>query len=216
MLPGSLFWRSDLEQRLRVFIDFWNFQLNWNDRTTKAPPDWPKVPLAFVHKAKELLSTAGSTDTLVLNETRVYASYDPASPKDAKLRTWLDGFLDRQPSFRVFARERKSHMRPVRCTTCGSEFANCPECDQPFRQSAEKGVDSAIVTDLLSLAWENAYEVAILVSSDADFVPAVDRLQEKGFKVINGTWKGHGHQLARVCWASFEIDGLTSTLIRKA
>jgi hypothetical protein len=36
-----------MEQRLRVFIDFWNFQLNWNDRTAKSLPDRPKVPLAF-------------------------------------------------------------------------------------------------------------------------------------------------------------------------
>ena len=36
----------------------------------------------------------------------------------------------------------------------------------------EKGVDTAIITDLLTLAWEGAYDVAILVSSDADLVPA--------------------------------------------
>ena len=203
-----------MDQRLRVFIDFWNLQLNWNDRTGKAPPDWPKVPLALAQRARDLIATAGSTDTLVLHETRVYASYDPASPKDTKLRAWLDAFLDRQPSFRVFARERKSHLRPVRCSACGAEFPNCPQCHQAFRQSAEKGVDTAIATDLLSLAWEGAYDVAILVSSDADFVPAVERLQEKGLKVINATWRGHGHQLARVCWASFEIDGLTTSLVR--
>jgi uncharacterized LabA/DUF88 family protein len=97
-----------------------------------------------------------------------------------------------------------------------ASLRTAPGAINRFGRAQNKGVDSAIVTDLLSLAWENAYEVAILVSSDADFVPAVERLQEKGFKVINGTWKGHGHQLARVYWASFEIDGLTSTLIRKA
>jgi len=83
-----------------------------------------------------------------------------------------------------------------------------------FRQGTEKGVDTAIVTDLLSLAWERAYDIAVLVSSDADFVPAVERLQEKGFKVVNATWQGHGHQLARVCWASFEIDHLIPQLTR--
>jgi hypothetical protein len=91
-----------MEQRLRVFIDFWNFQLNWNDRTAKRLPDWPKVPLVFAQEARRLMATAGSTDSLVLHEARVYASYDPASPKDAKLRRWLDSFLDLQPSFRVY------------------------------------------------------------------------------------------------------------------
>lgn len=203
-----------MEQRLRVFIDFWNFQLNWNDRTAKKPPDWPKIPRIFADEARRLMATGGSTDSLVLHETRVYASYDPASPKDTKLRGWLDAFLDRQPSFRVYTRERKSHVRPLHCAACGVEIPVCPKCSVPFRQSTEKGVDSAIVTDLISLAWEQAYETAILVSSDADFVPAVERLQEKGFKIINATWRGHGHQLARVCWASFEIDRLADGLVR--
>ena len=49
----------------------------------------------------------------------------------------------------------------------------------------EKGVDTAIVTDLLSLAGEEAYDVAILVSSDADHIPAVEWIQAHGRKVIN-------------------------------
>ena len=60
-----------MAQRLRVFIDFWNFQLNWNDRTGKAPPDWPKVPLALAQKARDLIAAAGLSDNLVLHETRV-------------------------------------------------------------------------------------------------------------------------------------------------
>ena len=76
------------------------------------------------------------------------------------------------------------------------------------RHSPEKGVDSAIVTDLFSLAWEGAYDIGILLSSDADFVPAVERLQEKGVKIVNATWKDYGHQLAKVCWGSFLIDSI--------
>jgi|GEM_PF-5530480 len=33
-----------------------------------------------------------------------------------------------------------------------------------------------MVTDLLALAWENAWEVAILLSSDRDFIPAIQML----------------------------------------
>ncbi len=73
-------------------------------------------------------------------------------------------------------------------------------------------MDTAIVTDLLSLAWEGAYDVAILVSSDSDLVPGVERLQEKGPKVINATWKSHGHHLAKASWASFDVDGLVGDL----
>jgi len=43
----------------------------------------------------------------------------------------------------------------------------------------EKGVDTAIVTDLLSLASEDAYDVAVLLSSDADHIPAVEWVQNR-------------------------------------
>ena len=75
-------------------------------------------------------------------------------------------------------------------------------------------MDAAILTDMFSLAWEQAYEVAILVSSDADMVPAVEKIQDKGLKVINATWSGWGHQLAKTCWASFDIDPLIIQLSR--
>ena len=36
----------------------------------------------------------------------------------------------------------------------------------------EKGVDSTLVTLMLKKAWLNNYDVALLVSSDRDFIPA--------------------------------------------
>jgi uncharacterized LabA/DUF88 family protein len=124
----------------------------------------------------------------------------------------LESFLDRQPGFRVFIRARRSAVKPVRCPSCEKKTADCPHCGKPFRRAVEKGVDAAIVTDLFSLAWEEAYNIAILVSNDADFVPAIERLQEKGFKVINATWKGQGNELAKTCWASFDLDGIVAAL----
>lgn len=82
-------------------------------------------------------------------------------------------------------------------------------------RAAEKTVDARIVTDLMTLAWENSFDVALLVTSDADFIPAVEALQSKNFKVVNATWRGVGHDLATKAWASFEIDPLVETLTRK-
>ena len=67
---------------------------------------------------------------------------------------------------------------------------------------------------MLSLAWEAAYDVAIRVSSDADMIPCVERIQEKGLKVINETWPGRGMDLARACWASFDITAVSGELLR--
>jgi uncharacterized LabA/DUF88 family protein len=69
----------------------------------------------------------------------------------------------------------------------------------------EKGVDTAIVTDLLSLAWENAWEIAILATSDRDFIPAMETLNRKGFRVINAHFPPVGMDLARQCWGSIDL-----------
>jgi uncharacterized LabA/DUF88 family protein len=201
-----------MDYRVRIFVDFWNFQLNWNERTQKAKCNWNLFPKVLIQEASAKLRAAGIDERLLLEEIRVYVSCDASSPKDANLRKWLDTFLDRQPGFRVFIKERHSYRKPVRCASCGEEIRSCPACAEPLKRASEKGMDTAIATDLFSLAWEKAYDIAILLSSDADFVPAIERLQEKGFKIINATWKGYGHKLAKMCWASFEIDEIHKLL----
>jgi uncharacterized LabA/DUF88 family protein len=47
----------------------------------------------------------------------------------------------------------------------------------------EKGVDVQIATDLLIGAYENMYDVAILVSSDTDLIPAIKKVRYLGKKV---------------------------------
>jgi uncharacterized LabA/DUF88 family protein len=47
----------------------------------------------------------------------------------------------------------------------------------------EKGVDVALATDLIGMAWENAFDVAIIVSGDADYVGAVSKVMSKGKNV---------------------------------
>ena len=44
----------------------------------------------------------------------------------------------------------------------------------------EKKVDIQIAIDMISLAYENAYDAAVLVSGDGDFVPVVKKVKELG------------------------------------
>lgn len=204
-----------LAYRVRLFVDFWNFQLQWNDHLSPGKQcDWPRLPACFVAEAQSAIKSAGIDEGLQLEETRVYASYNPARAEDTKLKGWLSNFLDRQPSFRVFAKQRKDKPATFRCRACQTEFGSCPSCSAPLVRSREKGVDTAIATDLLSLAWEGAFDVAVLVSSDEDMVPCVERLQEKGLKVINAAWPVRGQALAKACWASFGIMAVAEGLVR--
>jgi uncharacterized LabA/DUF88 family protein len=83
-----------------------------------------------------------------------------------------------------------------------------------MRGTEEKGVDTRIVTDMISLAWADAYDVAVLVSSDRDFVPVADFLQTRGIKVIHGAFPPKGHFLSQKCWASMDIAALKPQFTR--
>lgn len=47
----------------------------------------------------------------------------------------------------------------------------------------EKGVDVALVTEMLSMAFKNAYDVAILVAGDDDYLGAVEEIKNMGKRV---------------------------------
>ena len=46
--------------------------------------------------------------------------------------------------------------------------------------TVEKGVDIMIATDMLRLAWEDFYDIAVLVSGDGDFAYAVQTVKDIG------------------------------------
>ena len=46
--------------------------------------------------------------------------------------------------------------------------------------AVEKGVDVMVATDLLKLAWDDLYDVAVLVSGDGDFAYAVQAVKNLG------------------------------------
>jgi uncharacterized LabA/DUF88 family protein len=57
-------------------------------------------------------------------------------------------------------------------------------------QGTEKGIDVMIATDLLYFAWRGFYDVAILVSGDADFAYAVQAVKNMGKHVEVGYFEG--------------------------
>jgi uncharacterized LabA/DUF88 family protein len=46
--------------------------------------------------------------------------------------------------------------------------------------TVEKGIDVMLVTDLLQFAWDDRYDVALLVSGDADFAYALQAVKNLG------------------------------------
>ena len=70
----------------------------------------------------------------------------------------------------------------------GEEVA-CPSCQHAFRLPdtttfVEKGVDVMLATDLLLHAMKGHYDVAVLVSSDADYKHAVEKAKLEFNKAV--------------------------------
>ena len=71
---------------------------------------------------------------------------------------------------------------------------------------AIKGDDVYLATDLIKGAYENLYDVAIIVSGDADFIPAIKLVQKKGKKVINAFFpKSSSYSLRNCCDGSINL-----------
>jgi len=49
-----------------------------------------------------------------------------------------------------------------------------------INDTIEKKIDIKIAIDIISLAYENAYDTAVLVSGDGDFIPVVKKVKELG------------------------------------
>lgn len=193
----------------RIFIDFWNFQLSVIQLMGKAyRADWLKLSPWLVNQAQIL--TGSPLNHL---ETRVYLSYNPRAMEDRRLKDWALNTLDKFPGVRVIATERKLKHAPD-CPVCHKQVQICPHCGNSMNGTVEKGVDTGIVTDMFSLAWENSWEVAILLSSDRDFMPAVDTFNRKGLRVINAHFPPAGMELARLCWASIDLRAALSDISR--
>lgn len=68
----------------------------------------------------------------------------------------------------------------------------CPECEHVFTETTweQKGVDTLIAFDLVALATRNAYDIAILVAGDQDFVCPILEVRMMG-KQVENAFIGH-------------------------
>lgn len=61
-----------------------------------------------------------------------------------------------------------------------------------IERSIEKGVDVALVSDMLSLAAVEAYDIATIVSGDLDYFKAIDEVQRRGLIVEVAYFRNQG------------------------
>lgn len=196
--------------RFKVFMDYWNFQLlvNQIQNADRVKIDWKNIG-EWLSKQSSLLARISDYSYEGIN---IYTSYNPKKGAD-KYYKWVTNWLNKQPGIQVFCLERQT-KRPPTCPSCHKSIDECPHCKGEMIGTVEKGVDALIVTDMIRLAWEDAYDIAVLASSDRDLIPGVKFLENKGKKVIHAGFPPIGSDLAQACWASFSIAPKIAELLR--
>jgi uncharacterized LabA/DUF88 family protein len=85
----------------------------------------------------------------------------------------------------------------------------------PRRQGKSKAVDLSLATDVLTLAGENRYEVAVIFAGDGDYVPVVEAVKRLGRHVVVGFFGGVGAGLNdELRIAADDFVDLTGPIIR--
>jgi uncharacterized LabA/DUF88 family protein len=64
------------------------------------------------------------------------------------------------------------------------------------RQTKSKGVDITLTIDMLSHAFLDNYEAAVLIAGDADYVPLVDEIKRRGKNIYIAFFEGAGSGLS--------------------
>ena len=187
---------------VKLFVDFWNFQLSWNEHMR---PDedsehkfvriaWQQLPHVII---AELPTVLGPSTDMAYKGTQLYASVDPRSgSSDAKLKGFLHNRLGQMTGYDVNVRDRRS------------KHDTCPHCKEGINRMIEKGIDSAIISDLFGGAINNSYDIAVLISNDSDFVPAIRTIQDRLNKqVLHIGFRYGGDHVRTAAWSHIILDG---------
>jgi len=196
--------------RIILFVDFWNFQLSWNDYWKEAgEKERIRIPWRDVFPQVVI----NSIDNTAHNGgTHVYASVDVKKESSKKLRNFLNNVMSGFPGYAVTIKERRP-IGSFDCPECHEKILNCPHCSEEIRRTVEKGVDAALSVDLIKYALNDVYDTAVLVSHDADYIPAVNFVQERGKEVVNLGFRNSGFHLKKSCMYTRYVEDLTGDLL---
>lgn len=198
--------------RVRIFVDHSNVECSWERaRTTRGSKlNWARLPTLLMDQITHMESLAGSQ--IDFRGISVYASTHP-SPNDSQKKKshWLQYVLDQMEGYTV----KVSVRQAVEET-----------CDQGHKSThyVEKGVDTKISCDMLSLAMRDLYDIGIIISDDADLIPSIECVQDvldkkiihAGFK--DPTNRTSGAKIRSAAWAhvflapsAIEVSTLAAT-----
>src|SRR5512132_2927249 len=151
--------------KVRIFIDGQNFYRSLLRHDESLRVDYDRLAV--------WITQAVGGPNAIFSGAYYYVGVSPGAP--ALVEGFLKG-LELRPGY--FVKREGRVRRTGRCPSCGSEY----------EYTTEKRVDTRLVADLIHYAANNAYDAAVLISGDDDFVPAVEAVNALGKQVWVATW----------------------------
>lgn len=166
--------------RTMIFIDFQNFDINMHEYY-KRNPAFTEPKITYPNLAKELNGRINLEDANLI-KTFLFA-YKPCDdlmklPRYSNFYNWLNG-MKNKPYLEVI--EGSQVIRQA------NRAVQIDIADPNTYITEEKGTDINIAINMISKAYTNAYDVAVLVSGDTDYVPVVNQLHNIGKIVVLAT-----------------------------
>jgi len=107
-----------------------------------------------------------------LVSVKYFTSLAPGTPDSAKRQQTYWKALETCPALQII--KGRYREKPVRCSSCRVEQAECRACGAKMRFRNEKMTDVNIATHLVRDACSGTFDVAVLVGGDTDLLAAVE------------------------------------------
>ena len=163
-----------------AFIDYQNFQINKNSYLSENKLDTFNID--FIKLVNEVNAKITIKPTLV--KTFLFA------PKPCEQLMNCNNEYYRQYYNWLCGMKNKSYFEVIEGTQeirPASKDIPIDLNDYSTYTTKEKGTDVNVAVNMLSKAYHNAYDVAILVSGDTDYIPVVKELHNLGKTVVLAT-----------------------------
>lgn len=156
---------NTISEKVGIFIDGSNFYHGASRLLSNHSASSVQVPLKYDYNGLIQLLASGRTVT----EKTYYVGLVRRDPKrtDAK----VEQMVRNQQRLFALLESAQIHVEQGHLMR------------YPSNSFHEKGVDVRLAIDLVEGAYENRYDVAILLSSDTDMIPALQRVKKYGKKV---------------------------------
>ncbi len=186
-------------KKVRIFIDHANFDIAWQEEWGDGSPHiaWDRLPGVIMERlARRSFVRKGDAE---LRGVSVYASTHPKpNEHDEKREHWLKYVLDQMPSYTV--KTSVKQRQP---------------CDHGMHKEhfVEKGVDTMLVCDMLSLAMRDFYDVGVVISNDADLIPSIETVQTVlDRQMVHVGFRNSGQAIRSAAWGHLLLDDMKSDL----